>query len=91
MVSFIPFSYLDFSMLPDTPTGFHKLLLGMLFFCLLTLWCFIQIIGYLVALHIVRNTQLETNTGYKGDFSTLVKWWDIAGTPGLFHNYSNMV
>lgn len=57
---FIPFFFIDFSMLPDTPTGFHKFLLGILFFCLLTLWCIINILGYFVVLHILHNTQWET-------------------------------
>ena len=30
------------------------------------------------------------DTGYKDDFSTLVQWWDIAGTPELFPNYSTL-
>ena len=29
-------------------------------------------------------------TGYKDDFFTLVKWWDIAGTPELLPNYSTL-
>jgi len=59
MMSWIPFSFIDFSIFPDTPTGFHKLLWGIFIICLISLWCNINIIGYLVVLHIVHNTTWE--------------------------------
>jgi len=59
-MSLWPFTMIDFSMLPDTPTGFHKLLLSVLIYTMLSLWSIIAILGHLVALHIVHNTQWET-------------------------------
>jgi len=56
---FLPFINLDFSILPDTPTGFHKFLLGILMLSIVLLWCFINIIGYILTLYIIKYTNLE--------------------------------
>ena len=32
-------------------------------------------------LNYTRGSVKESDTGHKDDFLTLVKWWDIAGTP----------
>jgi hypothetical protein len=95
MLSFIPFWFLniDFSMLPDTPTGYHKFLLGILGFLLLTLWCFqrSQIIGYLISLHIIHNTQLVTKypklkplINYFKTTSYIVLAWEVFFFIGMY-------
>jgi hypothetical protein len=55
----LPIINIDFSILPDTPTGFHKFLLGILILSIILIWCFINIIGYFMTLYIIKYTNLE--------------------------------
>jgi hypothetical protein len=41
-------------------------------------------------LHIIQWIVQISITGYKDNFSTLEKWWDIVGTPKLFHTYPTL-
>jgi hypothetical protein len=59
MMSWLPFSFIDFSIFPDTPTGVHKLIWGIFLITLIAFWCNINIIGSLIVLHIVHNTKWE--------------------------------
>ena len=56
-------------------------------------WTLFQISSHLDDYEVQCHSALlyiHADTGYKDDFSTLVKWWDIAGTPELFPNYSTL-
>ena len=50
---------IDWSILPDTPTGFHKFLLGILGLSIILLWCFINVIGYFIVLYGIKYINLE--------------------------------
>ena len=56
---FFPFINLDFNVLPNTLSGFHKLLFGILIISISLLWCFINIVGYLSTLYFIKYTNLE--------------------------------
>jgi len=44
----------------QTPTGFQKALLGLIGIFILELWTFLSVIGYLITLYIIKNTDIET-------------------------------
>jgi len=55
----LPIINIDWSILPDTSTGFHKLLLSTLILSIILLWCFFNIIGYFIILYGINYTNLE--------------------------------
>lgn len=54
-----PLFNLDFIKLPETLTGIQTFLISILTLCIILLWCFINIVGYLGSMYIIKYTQLE--------------------------------
>ncbi len=58
--SFIPFMNMNIFTVPDSLSGFNKLIFSTLIFSVIILWCIINIIGYFGSLYILKYTDLET-------------------------------
>jgi hypothetical protein len=57
--SFLPFISLNIPIAPDNLTGFNKVLYGVLTISIILLSCFINIIGYLLTLYLIKYTDIE--------------------------------
>jgi len=58
MLSFIPFSFLNVPIIPETASGMDKFLFGILLISIILLWCFISITGYFLTLYLINYTDI---------------------------------
>ena len=58
IISFYPFSIFDFSsIIPDNITNLQKFIFGIIILLILTLWCFIDIVGHFIVLYLIDYTK----------------------------------
>ena len=58
MYSLLPFSFIDIIITPETLSGFHKFLFGIIILALLTLWSFIDIVGHFITIYLIDRTKV---------------------------------
>jgi hypothetical protein len=58
IIAFYPFSIFDFSsIIPDNITNLQKFIFGIIILLILTLWCFIDIVGHFIVLYLIDYTK----------------------------------
>jgi|SRR5271170_1885486 len=60
IIALFPFSIFDFSsIIPDNITDIQKFIFSIIILLIITLWCFIDIVGHFIVLYLIDYSKLE--------------------------------